>query len=299
MSGSCRRHPSILFIKLGSSVTANMQWLESWELETLESLSTFETGTHLLGSTERCFKLQNNFRFTQTYWSHEKAEKVSRLVWWENQLSYLLATPPPILSFVQNRRRSMSHLSWEDQHTSALGMSWLVFSKSQTVQGCYLIPNRDRTFVRRPWTYFTFSGGKHKPPSKRRHPKSKALWGLLTLSGIFPVSSERARDAGRNWNHWWIRWVPSTKWSSTAVPRAEEPNQAVLVLKSCWGHELCTICLKGDLMLSSAGAAGMGQDRLPQWSESLLSNISGLTRSHVQLLLKALEALQPLNLGKR
>lgn len=159
MSGSCRRHPSILFIKLGSNVTANMQWLEFWELETLESLSTFETGTHLLGSTERCFKLQNNFRFTHTYWSHhEKAEKVSRVVWWVNHLSYLLAIPPPILSFVQNQRRSMSHLSWEDQHASTLGMSWLVFSKSQTIQGCYLIPNRHRTFVRRPWTCFTFSG---------------------------------------------------------------------------------------------------------------------------------------------
>lgn len=137
---------------------------ESWKPLSHYQLS--KQDTHLLGSTERCFKLQNNFRFTQTHWSHhEKAEKVSRVVWWVNHLSYLLATPPLILPFVQNRRRSMSHLSWEDQHASTLGMSWLVFSKSQTVQGCYLIPNRHRTFVRRPWTYFTFSGGKHKPPS--------------------------------------------------------------------------------------------------------------------------------------
>lgn len=51
-------------------------------------------------------------------------------------------------------------------------------------------------------------------------------------------------------------------------------------------------------MQISAAEAGMGQDPLPQRSESQLSNMSGLTRSHVQLLLKALEALQPLNLGK-
>lgn len=56
-SGSCRRHPSILFIKLGSSIVANMQWLESCELATLESLSTFETGTRSLSWTERHFKL--------------------------------------------------------------------------------------------------------------------------------------------------------------------------------------------------------------------------------------------------
>lgn len=64
MSGSCRRHPGILFIKLGSSIVANTQWLESWELDTLESLSTFETGTHSLSWTERRFQLQNNPRFT-------------------------------------------------------------------------------------------------------------------------------------------------------------------------------------------------------------------------------------------
>lgn len=114
-----------------------------------------------------------------------------------NHLSHLLATPHPHLSFVRNQRCSVSRdtatFSPAKANTPASwvrGTSGLSFSKRQTVRVCYLIPNRHHVFVRRPWAYFTFSWGKHKPPSisMRKHPKSKALWGLMTLSGIFPFS---------------------------------------------------------------------------------------------------------------
>lgn len=55
MSGSSRRHPSILFIKLGFSIIANMQWLESWGLDTLESLSTFEIGSTFTQRNRKTF----------------------------------------------------------------------------------------------------------------------------------------------------------------------------------------------------------------------------------------------------
>lgn len=65
MSGSSRRHPGILFLKPGSSTIANMQWLESWELDTLESLSTFEIGstfTQLNRKTLLSFKIISDLR---------------------------------------------------------------------------------------------------------------------------------------------------------------------------------------------------------------------------------------------
>lgn len=148
------------------------------------------------------------------------------------------------------------------------------------------------TLFRLPWTHFTFSCRKQKPPSiqMRKHPKSKWLW--EHESSLLQVVYVRTEDRVE---------VGNGRWGSRRVlhviPCAGQPIQVVLVLKSWWWHGLCTICPNSDLMLISAGAAGTGQNRSPQCSESL-SNISELTRPHGQLLLKALEALQPLNLGK-
>lgn len=102
---------------------------------------------------------------------------------------------------------------------------------------------------------------------------------------------------GGNWKLSGINWAPKHQ-AFNISPMCRVAISWCPGLRSSRSHRLGTICLRSDLMHISAGESGMGQDHLPQWSESQLSNMSGLTRSHVQLPLKALEALQPLNLGK-
>lgn len=122
----------------------------------------------------------------------------------------------------------------------------------------------------------------------------------MTLSGSLFSSSgfceSRGRDGGRNWTY-------ESDGSKTQAVLHTRPTRKIASSR-CGCPKVLMVARalyrvpKGWPNAIAAGAAGTGQDHLPQWVESLLRNISGLTRSHVQLLLKALEALQPLNVGK-
>lgn len=130
---------------------------------------------------------------------------------------------------------------------------------------------------------------------RANHYENMPLSGTLSSpSGLMRTGSW---SPGGNWKLSGIEWTSKHQAINISL-KCRMAISSCPVLKSRESHGLCTICLRRDLMQISAGESGMGQDRLPQWSESQLRNMSGLTRSHVQLPLKALEALQPLNLGK-
>lgn len=93
------KHSGILFIKPGSSLIANMQWLEFWALDTLESLSTSEIGSTFTQLDRKTFPALKSF------WIYINILESRKLQEWSGEvtISTPFWPPHPHFPFVPNQ----------------------------------------------------------------------------------------------------------------------------------------------------------------------------------------------------